>query len=254
MADWRCRAIGSAEFVSFADMVKSEFMSIYQSEGIADAPPRRQPDMIDSIWEDIYELVFKPDNSDIRYNNIKSRLIPYRVDDVESVVKMFIKLNRRYGGVIKYNTFSELTGISRYTIDLWNKANNTNGYIFSLSDKDIKDECNNIYIINRGNDDVEYIKYNGNLPNAGSDRLSSIRFDVKKKLQEAMQDSNTNGLSLDSMGHMARANNDEDLGKLYDPKKMLLQAEIKQQHISGDVLPRLGDGEVKGIDVVGDGE
>lgn len=235
-------------------MVKSEFMSMYQSEGIADAPPRRQPDMIDSIWEDIYEVVFKPTGDDIRYNNIKSKLIPYRVDDVEAVVKMFIKLNRRYGGVIKYNTFSELTGISRYTIDLWHKANNTNGYIFSLSDKDIREECNNIYIINKGGNDVDYIKYNGNLPNQYKDKLSCIRFDVKKKLQEAMQDSNTNGLSLDSMGHMARANNDEDLGKLYDPKKMLLQAEIKQNHISADEPIRLDVKEVKDIDVGVDGE
>lgn len=234
-------------------MLNSEFMNVYQSAGIADAPPRRQPDMIDSIWEDIYDVVFKPTSDDIRYNNIKSKLIPYRVDDVEAVVKMFIKLNRRYGGVIKYNTFSELTGISRYTIDLWHKANNTNGYIFSLSDKDIREECNNIYIINKGGNDVDYIKYNGNLPNQYKDKLSCIRFDVKKKLQEAMQDSNTNGLSLDSMGHMARANNDEDLGKLYDPKKMLLQAEIKQNHISADEPIRLDVKEVKGVDVGVDG-
>ena len=62
--------------------------------------------------------------------------------------------------------------------------------------------------------------------------LSIKRFDVKKKLHDFMVDENTNGLSVDTMGQAIRANNDEDLGKLYDPKKIVLQQQAKTASLS----------------------
>lgn len=228
----------TAEAFTLAQLTEIEFLKLYNELHVYDAPEKRKADIIDSFWSDIYNIVFKPGYDDIRYNNCKSKLLTYNVHDVEDVCNMFIKLNKRYGGVIKYNQFSNLTGINRYTLYLWHKANNTNGYIFSLSKSDIEDEYNNIYIINNGNDDVNYIYYNGNGKDSGSDRLSSMRFDVIKKLQEEMQDSNTNGLSNDTMGQALRANNEEELGKLYEPRRMVQREQIRQALTDAE-LPKL---------------
>ena len=59
-----------------------------------------------------------------------------------------------------------------------------------------------------------------------------MRFDVKKKLHKFMIDENTDGLSGDTVGYTIRANNDEDLGKLYDPKKIVLQQQAKTASLS----------------------
>ena len=111
-------------------------------------------------------------------------------------------------------------------------------YIFNLSKSDIDLEYNNIYIINNGNNDVNYIYYNGNGKDSGSDRLSTLRFDVIKKLQEEMQDSNTNGLSNDTMGQALRANNEDELGKLYEPRRMVQHEQIKHA-LTASELPKL---------------
>lgn len=211
------------DIVDFAQQVELEFMRLYEYLDIGSAPERRKADMIDSLWTDIYKIVFKPDIDDIKYNNQNSKLKTYRVHDIESVCDMFIKLNKRYGGVIKFNQFANLTGIHRYTLYLWHKANKSNGYIFNLSTQDVESEGNNIYIYS-GDKAVEY---RGNINRDDDLNASTIRFDVIKKLQEEMQDSNTNGLSNDTMGHAMRANNEDELGKLYEPRRMQQQEQIK---------------------------
>ena len=65
-----------------------------------------------------------------------------------------------------------------------------------------------------------------------------MRFDVIKKLQEEMQDSNTNGLSNDTMGQALRANNEDELGKLYEPRRMVQREQIKQTLTAAE-LPKL---------------
>lgn len=221
-----------SEVVSFADQVEEEFLRLYDSLDVSSAPEKRKADIIDSIWGEIYGKVFKPSPDDVLMNNCKSKLTPWKVEDVEAVTDMFIRLNRRYGGVIKYNIFSELTGISRETVDRWHRCNNSGGYIFNLSESDIKDEYNNLYIIY--NTKGEEIIYNGNAYRS-NDKASYRRYDVKKKLREAMQDSNTNGLSNDTTGHMVRANNEPELGKLYEPRRMIQHEQIKQALSVGDL-------------------
>lgn len=210
------------EVLSFADMVELEFLNLYNDLKVMDAPEKRKADVIDSIWPDIYEKVFKPSVEDTAHNNQKSKLKTYDIANVEEVTNMFIKLNKRYGGVIKFNQFANLTGITYSTLNLWEKANTTNGYIFTLNDDSINEEYNNIYIISNGKEILNYINNQHT-----KDRLSKTRFDVIKKLRAEMKDSNTNALSNDTMGHAIRANNEEELGKLYEPKRMVQAAQIK---------------------------
>ena len=231
--------VQDCEVLTLAQLTELEFLKIYNELHVADAPEKRKADIIDSIWPDIYSIVFKPGIDDVRFNNCKSKLMTYNVQNVEDVCNMFIKINKRYGGVIKFNQFCNLTGINNYTLDLWSKANKTNGYIFNLSKTDIDLEYNNIYIINNGNNNVNYIYYNGNGKDSGSDMLSSLRFDVKKKLRQEMQDSNTNGLSNDTMGQALRANNEDELGKLYEPRRTMQRELVARKDITAEEIRRL---------------
>lgn len=223
------------EIMSAAEQVEEEFMYLYEKYNVADAPPKQKADIIDSFWSDIYKKVFKPEPDVIKYNNCKSKLKTYDVEEVEEVCDMYIKLNKRFGGVIKINQFANLTGIHRATLWLWNKNNTSNNYIFNLNNNAVDEEGKYIYILYKGNNDIEY----HGTSSLDKNVLSTFRFDVVKKLREEMQDSNTNGLSNDTMGHAIRANNEEELGKLYEPKRMLQQESIKRV-LTASELPKLG--------------
>lgn len=232
------------EVMSLADLAELEFMRLYSVYDIANAPEKRKADIIDSLWPDIYKAVFKPGAGDVRFNNTKSKLKTYDVAEVEEVVNKFIVLNKRYGGVIKFNQFANMTGINRYTLYLWHKANNTNGYIFNLNNNDMEEENKYIYIIcdnEKNTGDIAVKEYRGNASKLlNGNILTSKRFDVIKKLQEEMQDSNTNGLSNDTMGQALRANNEDELGKLYEPRRMIQHEQIRVA-ISANELPKLSD-------------
>lgn len=224
------------EVLSFAEQVEEEFLYLYEKYDVANAPAKQKADIIDSFWSDIYKIVFKPDADYVRHNHQLSKLRTYDVQAVESVCDIFVKLNKRYGGVIKFNQFSNLTGIHRATLWLWNKSNTSNNYIFNLNSNGVDEENNFVVYINDGDKGVKFVN------NRWKDRgeLSTIRFDVIKKLREEMQDSNTNGLSNDTMGHAIRANNEDELGKLYEPKRMMQQEAVKRV-LTASELPKLGN-------------
>lgn len=224
-----------SEVLGLAEQMQEEFLKLYNDLDVSSAPDKRRADIIDSIWMDVHDLVFKASSEDVKINNHHSKLLTHKVLDVQEVCEMYIRLCKRYGGVIKIQQFANLTGIHRATLWLWNSNNNTNDYIFNLNSNAINEECNNIYILS----DAEMI-YSNNYLGEKKGALSSFRFDVIKKLREEMQDSNTNALSNDTMGQVVRANNEEELGKLYEPKRMMQQAVVKQALTDAE-LPRLGN-------------
>lgn len=242
------------EVLSYAEQVQECFMELYTQYDVANAPEKRKNEIIDSFWSDIYKQVFKPDRP--QNNNCKSRLLVYDVENVQEVVEMYINLCKRFGGVIKFNQFANLTGIHRDTLYRWHKYNTSGKYVFMLNDTQYQEDSSVLMYINIDNSIVEYKSkdifncdnniiytdtdnnicdssnniYNNIKANSNQDRhiLSRQRYDVIKKLQEEMQDSNTNQLSNDTMGAAIRANNEEELGKLYEPKRMIQHEQIKQ--------------------------
>lgn len=234
------------EILTQAEQVEIEFLKLYDEYDVANAPDKRKSSIIDSFWDDIYKRVFKPLPDDVLYNNLKSRLKTHDVQAVQDVCEMYIKLCQRYGGVIKINQFSKLTGIHRATFNLWHHANKTNGYICKLNDNDIDDENkNDIYILNPNGVDVIY---NGNNKHMRENvtEFSSLRFDVLKKLRDEMYDENTNSLENTSIGAALRANNDIDVGKEYDKKQQQTRAELIGNLANASlILPKMGpDGEL----------
>lgn len=230
------------EVLSLAEQMQEEFMRLYDELDVESAPEKRKADIIDSIWLDVHNLVFKASPEDVKINNHHSKLLTHKVIDVQEVTEMYIRLCKRYGGVIKLGQFSNITGISRNTLWLWNKNNNTNGYIFNLNNNAIDEEYNNtIYILNNSGMDIIYNGNGGYRKDIiNNHELSTTRFDVIKKLREEMQDSNTNALSNDTMGQVVRANNEEELGKLYEPKRMMMQEQARTVLTAAE-LPKLSD-------------
>ena len=216
----------AAEVLTIAEQIEEEFLKLFELYDVGNAPDRKRADIIDSFWSDIYKAVLKPSPDQARLNNCNSKLKTYDVREVQEVTEMYIKLCKRYGGIIKINQFANLTGIHRATLWLWNNKNKSNSYIFNLDNISMNEEQNTIIYILNSNNQVD-IYYNGNGKDNNNNVVSSSRFDVVKKLREEMQDSNTNGLSNDTMGHAIRANNEEELGKLYEPKRLVQQEMVK---------------------------
>lgn len=225
------------EVLDLAEQVRIEFIRLYKEYKVADAPERRVPDMIDAIWSEIYKIVFKLPESEMWINSSHTRLRTWRYKDVDAVSDMYINLCRVYGGKIKINSFCELTGIHRYTLDLWHNKNTGDSYIFDLKDGDIDKENNNIYININSETGKEDVVKGDSLYNES--RLNTKRVDVKKKIVEAERGQSRNARSIDTVGNIQMSNNDEELGFLYDTKRDIRKESIKQV-ISVSDLPKLG--------------
>ena len=236
------------EVLSYAEQVEQCFMELYMQYDISNVPERRKPKAIDSLWSEIYKRVLKPDKPQV--NNCMSKIMPWDIVNIQSIIDVYVNLCNLYGGVIKFGQFAKLIGYSRYTIDYWHSKNATGKYIFTLdSDSVLSEFDNNIYIVNSVSDldNVSVVHYRDNIylqdtNNYSQDinGLSRTRMDIRQKLQQEMQDENTNALSVDTMGAAIRANNEEELGKLYEPKRMIQHEQIKQA-LSVSDLPKLSD-------------
>lgn len=230
----------TAEVLSYAEQVEELFLDLYMKYDVANAPEKKRANIIDTFWKDIYNQLFKPDTP--QYNNCKSKIKPYDIPTIESILNVFIKLCNRYSGVILIDSFCDLIGYSRNAVYMWNNSNKSNNYIFTL-DPNVKDTEDNILYIYVNNNSVNCIKNNNNsnIYNSMSDDekvLSRIRYDVVKKLREEEQKQSKLHLSNSDIGMIFRSNNEDELGLKYDAKRTIEQEQIKQA-LSVQDLPRL---------------
>ena len=240
---------GSApEVLSYAEQVEELFLSYYEQYNIAEMAKKEKYNAIDAIFYKIYDILFKPDTPQI--NNCKSKLRTYDIQTIESVLDKYIELCKLYGGYVKHITFCRLIGITFSCIDNWHRKNHTNGYIFTLDPNDAADENKNQYIFVDRLGDIESLSK----PNwmIEGDRLSRTRFDIYKKIQEELQTYNDNALASSDMGNVVLANNSEEVGRLYEPKRMIQHEQIRQA-LSVSELPKLGDiggvGQLPALDI-----
>lgn len=223
----------SVEVLSYSEQMQEMFIDLYDEWQVANKTKRDKYDAIDAIFERMYKPIFKPNAG--TQNNCHSKLKTYDVNTIEDVLNTYIELCKVYGGCIKYITFCNMTGLAYETIRLWNRRNNTNGYIFYLNqtDKEQEDSIQYIYINNNSNV-INNINDN-NSRNIEQDRLSRLRFDVYKKIQEHMNASNDNGLNSSDMGMLAIANNSTDINKQWDVKRQIQAEQIKQIATAGQL-------------------
>lgn len=228
--------------LSWAEQIEIAFAELVQKYGIDLNDNRNLANKIDAIMPDIFKMVFKADENYIKNNNNKSKLPFNDIEAMEEVLDSYLKICCMTSTLPKYNTFSQMIGINRYTLDVWHNANKSNnGYIVYLNQKETIEECNMNIICVINNSDIEYKKNmnNINIYNSGDDKLiklTSRRYDAKKKLQEAAQNFTRNNLQTSSVGAMASANNDREIGLLWEPKNMILKNEVQNNYISASDL------------------
>ena len=222
----------ACEVLSYAEQVEELFLDLYAQYDVANAPEKKRANIIDTFWKDIYNQY-----------NLKSKIKPYDVNTIESIIDVFVMLCNRYGGVILIDSFCNLIGYSRSIVYLWNQKNTSNRYIFTLTDNDIQEEYNNnIYInysIDYDNNIIECINNNNNIyinkDNEKASVLTSWRLDVVKKLREEEQKQSKLHLSNSDIGMIFRSNNEDELGLKYDAKRTIEQEQIKQIATAGQL-------------------
>ena len=148
------------EVLTYPEQIESIFLDLYAKYDVANAPEKKRANIIDTFWKDIYIQLFKPDTP--QYNNCKSKIKPYDIPTIESILNTFVKLCNRYNGVVLIDSFCDLIGYSRNAVYMWNKANNSNNYIFTL-DPNIDDVEENILYIYVNDNSVKCIKDNNNI-------------------------------------------------------------------------------------------
>lgn len=240
------------EIVTYADMMEDAFYRLVDKYNI-NLEDKNIANKLDVVFRNIYKLVFEPGPDFIKHNHQRSVLIYYNVLEIEEIVNKYIDLCQLYNTLPKLNVFSNMTGINYYTINLWHKSNNTNKYIFTLNNdsiKDLENDSNNIIILsgNEGSNNIYnnigYVNnsiYGNKSVSEDIKILTLKRFDIYKKIREAAQNFTRNNLQGSPVGAMASANNDEEVGLLWEPKKVLLKAEAERIALSaGDVASKYG--------------
>lgn len=229
------KAVNVPEVLTYSEQMQEIFIDLYEQWQVSNKTKRERFETIDAIFERMYKQLFKPDTT--TQNNCHSKLKTYDVNTIESILDTYIELCKVYGGCIKYITFCNMTGISYDTIWLWHKSNNTKGYIFYLNQNDIDIENNTQYIYINNNSNVIDNINNNNCRHIDKDRLSCLRFDCYKKIQEHMNASNDNGLNASDTGVIVIANNSTDIPKQWDAKRQIVAEQVKQI-ASAQQLPR----------------
>lgn len=235
-----CSTAQDVDILTYPEEIERIFLDLYEKYNVANAPEKKRANIIDTFWRDIYTQLFKPDTP--QYNNCKSKIKPYDIPTIESILNTFVKLCNRYNGVVLIDSFCDLIGYSRNAVYMWNKANNSNNYIFTL-DPNINDIEENILYIYVNNNSVKCVKDNNNrykdINMSEDDKiLSRLRYDVVKKLREEEQKQSKLHLSNSDIGMIFRSNNEDELGLKYDAKRTFEQETIKQA-LSVQDLPKL---------------
>lgn len=227
-----------SEILDYTELIEERFLDLYNQYCIG-VPANRIPIIIDTFWKTIYNEFFRPGNDEKRQNKCNSRILPFHVYTIESIIDTYISLNGKYGGFVKIENIINLLGYTRETLHRWNKCNKTNDYIFKLSHNEYINEVNSIIVYCVYSDHVETI--NNFCRDENIKELSLYRYDILKKIRETIKSENDNQLSCSTVGQVVRANNDIDVGKMYDAKNIMLkQAATGSIETAADRAKRLG--------------
>lgn len=138
------------------------------------------------IWEYIYNILFKPDKDTIRYNNKRSKLDYSDIETIDNIFTIYRNLCFKFKILPMINDFCTLTGISRDTINSWERG-----------------------------------EYRGD----NRENVSVKHSDLAKKIKEATQRMTIKNLNSNPLGQQSIANNYEEAGLLFVRKEAQAQAE-----------------------------
>lgn len=75
-----------------------------------------------NIWEYIYNILFKPDTNTIRLNNKRSKLDYSDIESIYEILNIYTSLCFRFKILPLIEDFCKLTGISRDTLNSWERG------------------------------------------------------------------------------------------------------------------------------------
>lgn len=225
--------------LSIGEIMEDCFYKYVDKYGI-DLDSQKSANRIEAVFMDMYEELFKPSPDDKVLNGAKSKIKYNDVKTVEEVLRTYIRLCMMSNTIPKVTSFSSLTGIHRSSIFFWSKCNTTNNNIFKLSSVQIAEESEELrkaFLFAESNQVV-----NANMTEEQK-VLSSYRLDISKIIKENSQKFTRNTLQMSPMGALAVANNDVEVGLMWDARRQLTAATIEQNKatLGAQELPKLTD-------------
>lgn len=171
----------------YDNQIESLFIQYCQDNDLQDQLVKH--DIDDShaycIWEYIYINLFKPDKNTIRLNNKSSKIDYSDIYTIMDILDIYIRLCFNYKIYPMINDFCTLTGISRDTLNSWERG--------------------------------EYRK--------GDPDANFKHSDLAKKIKEATQRMTVKDLHGNPIGQQSLANNYDDAGLMFTQKEIRAQAE-----------------------------
>lgn len=179
------KADGGAEV--YENQIESLFMQYCHDNNLTDDLQKRKINDNDAycIWVYIYNTLFKPDRNTIRLNNKTSKIDYSDIYLINNILDIYIKLCFAYKIYPMINDFCTLTGISRDTLNSWERG--------------------------------EYRR--------GEPGASCKHSDLAKKIKEATQRMTIKDLHDNPIGQQSLANNYDDAGLMFTQKEIRAQAE-----------------------------
>lgn len=219
-----------AEVLTPAEQLEQAFNELYMQYCGDMTLTAKKANIIDSFWSQIGNSLFLGTPENMKFNHQKSKLIYSDVVQMEELVNKYVELCQRYGCVPKIHSFAELTKIDKQTFHNWHNANTGTGYIVKLNNEEIEREKPNIYIIQDGKyEKLDYIK-----ASAEEREINSLRFDILQKLRDSAREFTRNAVMDSNIGPAAMANNDAEVGLMWDAKRQITAEAIKSGAVQLD--------------------
>lgn len=171
----------------YDNQIESLFIEYCQNNNLQDSLDKRDINDNDAycIWEYIYNILFKPDKDTIRLNNKTSKIDYSDIYTLSDILNAYLRLCFGYKILPLIDDFSTLTGISRDTLNSWERG--------------------------------EYRR--------GEPGATFKHSDIAKNIKKGTQRMTVKNLNGNPIGQQSLANNYDDAGLMFTQKEIRAQAE-----------------------------
>ena len=185
--------------IVYENKIEELFIEYFENRGIDLQKDSIKQTKFNSAWKYIYNILFKPDENTIKYNNKNSKINYNDLSELNDICDIYIDLCFEYNIIPCQYGFYRLTGITRDTLNKWDNGESR----------------------------------------AGSDAGASLTHsDIVKKIKAAYQEFYKDNLTDAPVGQITIANNDMDLGLMYSRGQQPLLVNVNAPAYSQDEIKK----------------
>ena len=184
------------------NLIESLFLEYFRDRDIDPQHDTIKQTKFNAAWKYIYNRLFKPDINTVRYNNKNSKLDYNDINELNNICDIYIDLCFEYNVIPCQYGFYRLTGITRDTLNRWEKGSS------------------------RGNID---------------EGASSPHSDIVEKINKAYQEFYKDNLTDTPVGQITIANNDTDLGLMYSRGQQPLLMNVSVPALSQENIKEIAE-------------